>query len=152
MLHCDTLLVCPLLSFGSQVICRLGDATRATQMDSLGVTREKLAVYMMRARACYISVAWFAYHFSGRAGAVRPAGKAIAENAEQVADQVDASVIQPTKDIAAQVLASQSAGHAMCFLSRNGLGVCLVHLCMFSMLHGRCNQTQIGLHDYAGSA
>jgi len=37
------------------------------------------------------------------AGAVRPAGKAIAENAEPVADQIDAGVIQPAKQAAAQV-------------------------------------------------
>ena len=37
------------------------------------------------------------------AGAVRPAGKALAENAEPAADQVDAAVIQPAKEITAQV-------------------------------------------------
>lgn len=96
--------MCPLLLLGFQDICRLGDATRATQEDSLGAPRGKMAVDKMRASAYYVPVAWFTDRFSGRAGAVRPAGKAIADNAEQVADQVDASVIQPTKDIAAQVL------------------------------------------------
>jgi hypothetical protein len=48
------------------------------------------------------------------AGAVRPAGKAIAENAEPVADQIDASVIQPAKEAAAQVRAACAEGYRSC--------------------------------------
>lgn len=58
---------------------------------------------------------------------MRPAGKAIAENAEPAADQVDAAVIQPTKELAAKVLAPHLVAQNASCLHQGGM-VALKHL------------------------
>ena len=66
-------LVCPLLSFGSRVICRLGDATRAMYEDSLGAPRSGQAGSVHDACKCVFhgSLLLHGLHTTSLGGQVR---------------------------------------------------------------------------------